>query len=186
MWTLLSLAAAGVLAGALGRWLLHRLGMPIPPPWCEICVAALWIASGWRPVPLAVAWFGVLLSASDLVRQRLPNALTLAAYPVVLLALTPEPVVLLRAAVFLALHALVWVLTPAAMGAGDVKLSGVVGLVLGSWSALAVGALLASVVTLVLAVTLRRRCGVPHGPGMLAAAWLLSVTQTTSGMPAPV
>ena len=178
MWTLLSLAAAGVLAGLLGRWLLHRLGMPIPPPWCELCVAALWVATGWRMVPLAVAWFGVLLTATDLVRQRLPNALTLTAYPVVLLALPLEPMVLLRATVFLAAHVLVWVLAPAAMGAGDVKLSGVVGLVAGSWSALATAALLASVITLVLALLLRRRGGVPHGPGMVAAAWLLAVTQT--------
>jgi leader peptidase (prepilin peptidase) / N-methyltransferase len=195
MWMVPLLFAAGLVAGGSGRCLLRglRRGTRVPPPWCELAVGALWALAGavlplwWLPVPLVVGWFGVLLAATDLARQRLPDALTLPAYPVVFVTLGavsllgPGPDPLLRsltaAVLFLAAHAVVRLTMPAALGAGDVKLSGVVGAVLGavSWPAVVVGAVAASLITLVLAVVLRRRGGVPHGPGMLAAAWLLTL-----------
>src|ERR1700716_1017574 len=80
--------AAGCCAGSLGRRLLGRLarGVALRPPWCELATGVLWalvawradfggMPAGWLPVPLALAWFGVLLAAADLVCRRLPNAL---------------------------------------------------------------------------------------------------------------
>lgn len=63
---------------------------------------------------------------------------------------------------------------------GDVKLAGVIGLVLGwvGWSALAVGALaaflLGGLVGLALIVLgrARRSTGIPFGPWMLGGAWV--------------
>src|SRR5437660_7825571 len=87
--------AVGGLAGGLGRQLLGRLrrGVSVPSPWCELGVATTWsvavarCAAGgqpwwWLPVPLAIAWLGVLLTIVDVRHRRLPDALTLPAYPV--------------------------------------------------------------------------------------------------------
>jgi len=74
---------------------LRRLprGVPVPVPVCTVAVAALWAAVGewasdglpvwWWPVPLVLGWAGVLLAGADLIARRLPDVLTLAAYPVV-------------------------------------------------------------------------------------------------------
>jgi leader peptidase (prepilin peptidase)/N-methyltransferase len=74
---------------------LRRLprGVPVPVPVCTVAVAALWAAVGeraseslpvwWWPVPLVLGWAGVLLVGADLIARRLPDVLTLAAYPVV-------------------------------------------------------------------------------------------------------
>ncbi|MCP2166667.1 Type IV leader peptidase family protein [Goodfellowiella coeruleoviolacea] len=196
---------AGVAAGHVGARLLARLrrGTRVPPPWCQLAVGLLWalvaarwagggLSGWWLPVPLALAWFGVLLSAVDLIHQRLPNALTLPAYPVfaALLAVAAGwaggwPVAvraLLGCLVFGGLHLLVHLVAPAALGAGDVKLSGSLGAVLAalSWSALPVAAVVAAGLTLVLGGLARftpvrwGRAGIPHGPGLLAATWLVA------------
>ena len=75
------------------------------------------------------------------------------------------------------------------LGLGDVKLAAPVGTVLSgaSWSALAVGAVLAAAITS--CVALLRLCvsrapphaAVPHGPSMLAAAWLLTLATAAGG-----
>jgi leader peptidase (prepilin peptidase)/N-methyltransferase len=187
------LLLTGVLAGWLGRLLLRRLsrGANVRPGWCEAGCGVLWgllglpvgIPALWLPVMLALSWFAVMLTATDLLHNRLPDALTLSAYPVfaALLAL-PGMSTLIRASVggvlFFCLHATVHYVVPQAMGGGDVKLSGSLGAVLGavSWSALAVALALAAVFTLGLrAVSLGRwRDRVPHGPGLLAATWILA------------
>ncbi|SHG14240.1 prepilin peptidase [Streptoalloteichus hindustanus] len=213
-WVLVALlVGAGVLAGAAGRVLLGRLprGVPVRPPWCELAVGGLTTVVGsraalgllplwWVAVPAALGWLAVLLTAADLARRRLPDALTLPAYPVAaallaIAALTgPGGVLGWRAfggaVVFGAAHALVRLVAPRAMGAGDVKLAGVLGAVLAAvdWAALLVGALLANLGTVVLAgasalsrgarsrdgpASARDR-GVPHGPGLLIAAWLVA------------
>jgi leader peptidase (prepilin peptidase)/N-methyltransferase len=78
---------------------------------------------------------------------------------------------------------------------GDVKPAGSVGAVLGSvgWAALVVGAGLAAVVTTALAIVsaasarLRRerftrwQSGVPHGPGLLIATWLVGSVPRNRG-----
>jgi leader peptidase (prepilin peptidase)/N-methyltransferase len=203
---------AGALAGRLGRWLLGRLrrGARIGAPWCELAVGVAWAAAvtrwcaggqpaWWLPVPLAVAWFGALLTATDLRHRRLPDALTLAAYPVLggLLAVASAAgaggALLLRGVVGVLLfggaHAVTHLLRPAALGAGDVKLAGSLGAVLGAVSlpALALGAVLAALVTAILGALARRvrRPGLPHGPGLVIAAWTVSVAAGTAALVPP-
>jgi leader peptidase (prepilin peptidase) / N-methyltransferase len=187
------LLLTGLLAGWLGRLLLRRLsrGADVRPGWCEAGCGVLWgllglavgISVSWLPVMLALSWFAVMLTATDLLHNRLPDALTLSAYPVfaVLLAVSGVSTLMrasVGAALFLCLHATVHFLAPHAMGGGDVKLAGSLGAVLGavSWFALAVALVLAAVFTLGLrAVSLGRwRDHVPHGPGLLASTWLLA------------
>ncbi|KAA2262003.1 prepilin peptidase [Solihabitans fulvus] len=204
---------AGWVFGALGARLLRRLprGASVRSPWCALAtgllwalVAARWFSGGlppwWLPVPLALAWFGVLLSTTDLLHHRLPNALTLPAYPAVaalltLAALTGGGTRVLAGAVlgclaFGLLHLVVHLIVPGALGAGDVKLSGSLGAVLGalSWWALPLAGLLACTLTLVgglLHAAARRppRVELPHGPGLLAATWLLATFPAAAAVP---
>ncbi|MFI9010586.1 prepilin peptidase [Actinosynnema sp. NPDC053489] len=179
---------SGFLAGAAGAGLLRRLprGADVCWLWCAAATAVLWFVAWalapptWLPVPLLVGWLGVLLTAVDLRHRRLPDAVTLPAYPLVGVTLWlcgADPWRALAGCVlFGGFHLLVHVLAPGAMGGGDVKLSGSLGAVLASvsWWALPAAAVLASLVTLALGVR-RRVGGVPHGPGLLAATWLVAV-----------
>jgi leader peptidase (prepilin peptidase)/N-methyltransferase len=198
--------SAGGIAGAAGRWLLGRLrrGTSVHKGWCELTVAALWAVLGWRlseghlplwwiPVPLLLIWLAVLLTATDLRHRRLPDALTLPAYPVAAAALAAaawlgggRPLAAgaaIGAAGFLAIHATVHLVRPGALGAGDVKLSGTIGGVLGAvgWPALILAAWLAAFCTLALRLLAPRRVtatwrdGVPHGPGLLAVTCLIAL-----------
>ncbi|HEX5400775.1 MAG TPA: A24 family peptidase [Pseudonocardiaceae bacterium] len=188
----------GTVVGALGRHIVNRaLRSPVcRPPWCELACAGLSALLGWRaaagllpswwlPVPLVLGWFAVPLTAADLARRRLPDVLTLPAYPliglVVALAATAGPDAglgcraLAGVILFGGAHALVRVLAPTAMGGGDVKLAGSLGAVLGAigWPAMAVAATLAAMGTALLAMA-RRMNHAPHGPSLLAATWLVA------------
>lgn len=195
-------ASAGAVAGVAGRWLLARLrrGTVVHSGWLAGVLALLWaflawrVASGqlplwWLPVPLALTWFAVLLTATDLRHRRLPDALTLPAYPVIAAATVLAATMgagwslPLRAAagaiVFCGVHALVHLSSPASLGAGDVKLSGSLGAVLGAvgWPAMVLAAGLAAMLTLTLGLLSRHRWrdGIPHGPGLLAATCLIAL-----------
>jgi leader peptidase (prepilin peptidase)/N-methyltransferase len=189
--------AAGTAAGILGRRIVNRaVHGASRPPWPELACALLSALVGWRaaadllpswwlPVPLVLGWFAVPLVAADLARRRLPDVLTLPAYPILGLTIAfaaaagPGPGLALSALagtlVFGAAHALVRVLAPAAMGGGDVKLAGSLGAVLGAlgWPALAIAATAAAGVTATFALVTRARAA-PHGPGLLAATWLVA------------
>ncbi|SDN70494.1 prepilin peptidase [Allokutzneria albata] len=199
----LSGLVAGVVAGAGTRVVLGRLdrGASVRPPWCELAVGVLWaIMCGvgaplwWLPVQLAIAWFAVALTAVDLCHRRLPDALTLPAYPIVGLVLLPAvlagpgPPLVVRAvcgaALFLVVHAVVRMVSPDSLGAGDVKLSGSLGAVAGAveWVALPVVVVLAAVITAIVGVffgCLRRSESgggqIPHGPGLLLATVVLAL-----------
>ena len=187
-------------AGAFGRWVLRRAPSPAPVPAWPVAgvTCALWVAAGWRwlgggwpswwlPVPLVLTALAVPLAVVDLRHRRLPDVLTLPAYPllgtaVVAAALFGPGVglalrALLAGLVFGCSHLLVHALSRRSLGAGDVKLSGAVGGVLGAvgWPAMFVGAAIAGVITVLLAVWPGWRDGVPHGPGLLGAAWLVSL-----------
>jgi leader peptidase (prepilin peptidase)/N-methyltransferase len=155
------------------------------------------LPSWWLPVPLVLTALAVPLIAADLRYRRLPDVLTVRAYPLLGLALGiaalsgPGVGLLLRAlsagVAFGGLHLLVHALSRRSLGAGDVKLAAALGAVLGavSWAALIVAAVLAAVLTTALAAVQvavrRRRDGVPHGPGLLVAAWLVAVFPGTGG-----
>jgi leader peptidase (prepilin peptidase)/N-methyltransferase len=189
-------AGTGALAGALTRLGLSRLrrGTPVEPPWCEAGTGTLWavvaalavtglVESRWVPLLAALAWLGVAGSATDMSRRRLPNALTLPAVPLVVGALVPAgTAAVLRgvagAVLLAAAYAAVHLVSPPAMGAGDVKLALPVGAAVTgpAWSALPVAALLAAVLSAVVAgcalAVGRARWGsrLPHGPVLLASA----------------
>jgi leader peptidase (prepilin peptidase)/N-methyltransferase len=184
-WTVL-----GFLAGAAGAWLLRRLrrGADVHWLWCAVPNSLLWTAAGlrhppahWLAVTLALGWFAVLLTATDVLHRRLPDALTLPAYPVLAALLVPAGLdVGLRALagglLFGLGHLVVRLVSPGALGGGDVKLAVPLGAVLGavSYGALALGAVLASGLSLLVGLT-RPDGGIPHGPGLLASTWLLAV-----------
>ncbi|HJQ46810.1 MAG TPA: prepilin peptidase, partial [Amycolatopsis sp.] len=92
---------AGVGAGLLTSFVLVRARSPAPVPAASVAAATgvLWALvatrrlsggwpSWWLPVPLLVTALAVPLVAADLRHRRLPNALTLPAYPALGLALT--------------------------------------------------------------------------------------------------
>ncbi|MGH3758969.1 prepilin peptidase [Actinophytocola sp.] len=200
-------AAGGATAGFAGRSLLAHLrrGTVVHSGWLAGAVALLWaavasrVASGhvpawWLPVPLALTWFATLLTVVDLRHRRLPDALTLPAYPAMAAATALSAIlgddwsIALRAAsgalLFGTLHAAVHVVRPRSLGAGDVKLSGSVGAALAAsgWPALVLAAVLAALVTLLLGALTRppRGDGIPHGPGLLAATCLFTTFPTAA------
>ncbi|MBF4614332.1 prepilin peptidase [Curtobacterium sp. VKM Ac-1376] len=139
---------------------------------------------------LYVMAISISLTLIDLDTHTLPNRIVLPAYivlPVLLLAASAVSGdwgaalrgvigLVVLGGVYLALALAV----PGGMGLGDVKLAGVLGLVLAylGWGPLAVGSfaafLLGGTFAVVLLVVHRagRRSGIPFGPWMLAGAWL--------------
>ncbi|QWS33404.1 prepilin peptidase [Curtobacterium aetherium] len=132
----------------------------------------------------------IALALIDAEVHRLPNAIVLPAYPVlaVLLvtssALSGDWAALGRAGTGLVVlggaYLLLALAVPGGMGLGDVKLAGVLGMVLAylGWGPLTVGAFGAFVLGGTFAIGLmvsgraRRGSGVPFGPWMLGGAWL--------------
>lgn len=200
-WEPVALAAlAGALAGAASRRLLTRLprGTPVSPGWSEIPTALLWSlvairwATGglpiwWVPTALALTWLAVPLVLVDSRCRRLPDALTLPAYPLFACTLVPAAITgggtrlavaaVVGSLVFIGLHWAIAAVWRGSLGAGDVKLAGSLGAVLGPVGlfALPLAMLGASLATLGLYMCAPRRwrVGIPHGPGMLAAACLI-------------
>lgn len=187
---------AGALGGAGVRALLARLrrGVLVPALPCAGALALLWavpcgvVAAGagagaWLPAWLGLGVLVVAGSATDLTARRLPNALTVPSFPLALAALAPLGARAVAAGVLGALvlgaaHLAVHLLAPCALGAGDVKLAPACGAVLAaaSWTAVAVAPVLAAFGVIALGVaagTLRRGHGVPWGPPLLIATWVL-------------
>jgi leader peptidase (prepilin peptidase)/N-methyltransferase len=141
------------------------------------------------PAFLAVAALGIPLAALDLACQRLPDPLVLLGLLVTVpvLVLAGPTGALIRGgigAVVLFLGYLLLALVPrSGLGFGDVKLAGLLGLLLGwvGWPAIALGAMLPHLingpVVLVLLFTrkVKRDSAVPLGPALLAGAWLAVV-----------
>jgi leader peptidase (prepilin peptidase)/N-methyltransferase len=145
------------------------------------------------PAFLVLAAAGITLAVIDLDVRRLPDAITLPAYPVIAVLLTGASLLtdttrgaldtLGRAALSglaaLLLYGLLSLPRSSQLGFGDVKLAGLLGLALGwlSWSALASGLVLGFGYGALYAVVLlaTRRAGwrsrVPFGPAMLAGAF---------------
>ncbi len=196
------LLALAALVGLSSGWAASRLinretarSIPIAIP--MLATAALCIAAAWRfglawdlPVYVYFAMVSVPLTIIDLRTHRLPNNLTLSAYPVVLLGLAAPAAIaglwselgraLLAGAVLLAFFSLLHVINPGGMGLGDVKLAGPMGALLGwaAWSAVITGTFISFVLAALVGLTLMalgrvgRRSALPFGPFMLAGAWV--------------
>lgn len=148
------------------------------------------VPAAMLPALLYWAAVSIALALIDLDHHRLPNAIVLPSYIVtaalLLLAsvLTGDYGKLVSAAIgLIALGGLYWVLAvayPGGMGFGDVKLAGVLGMLLGwlGWAHLIVGGfsafLLGGLFGLMLLAARRatRKSRVPFGPFMLAGAWV--------------
>jgi leader peptidase (prepilin peptidase)/N-methyltransferase len=147
--------------------------------------------TGLRPAAVAFAWAAgaaVVLGAVDLASHRLPDRVTYPAAAVAAAGLLVDAAVLgtwpallraaLAAAVAFGLAALAAAISPAGLGFGDVKLLGVLGLLLGwvGWGVLLTGVFLGllagAVVSLVLLASRRVswRSAVPFGPPLIAGA----------------
>jgi leader peptidase (prepilin peptidase)/N-methyltransferase len=168
-----------------------RLG---PPVWVTAATGGLvfgtlaWALGPVRVLPafLAVAALGVLLAAIDIASHRLPDPLVALGFvlAVPLLAVGGIRFRALEAAIVMFGGYLVLALLPRAnLGFGDVKLAGLLGLLLGwlGWPAVLLGALLPHLingpVVLVLLASrkVRRDSELPLGPALLAGAWLAVV-----------
>jgi leader peptidase (prepilin peptidase)/N-methyltransferase len=152
---------------------------------------------------LAFLVLSIKLTIVDAREHRLPNKLVAlsAAIGVATIAitalLTADPQLLLRGltcaagafAVYLALHLLSRTKNGAGLGAGDVKLSAVLGLYLGWVSVdaavlgIASGFVLGALFSLALIAIRRgnRRTKVAFGPWMLAGAWLVIAVVAANG-----
>jgi leader peptidase (prepilin peptidase)/N-methyltransferase len=202
------LALVLLVAGCVGPWLARvsvRLAARDPDALASrvrigvmtVLLAALLVGAvgltGLRPATLALAWAAgaaVVLGAVDLVSHRLPDRVTFPAYAVCAGALLVDAAVLgswsallragLAAAAAFALSAAAAAITPEGLGYGDVKLIGLLGLVLGwaGWGVLLTGVFLGlltgAVASLVLVATRRAgwRTALPFGPPLLVGAVL--------------
>jgi leader peptidase (prepilin peptidase)/N-methyltransferase len=131
---------------------------------------------------------GVALAAIDISVQRLPDRLTLPAFPVLIMLLAAAAVIghddgalvraLLGGTALAAGYLLLALLRPGQLGGGDIKLAGLAGLTLGwlGWPTLVAGACLGFVLSAVVSVALlatRRitlRSAICFGPSLLGGA----------------
>jgi leader peptidase (prepilin peptidase)/N-methyltransferase len=154
--------------------------------------------TGARPGLLALGWAAgaaVVLGAVDLAAHRLPDRVTGSSAVVCAAALVVDAAVVgswhaLVRAVLAALAAgagagLAWLLVPAGLGLGDVKLLALLGLVLGwlGWGVLLAGVFLGllagslAAVVLVAAGRAGWRTALPFGPPLLTGAALAAALQ---------
>ncbi|MFL6144149.1 MAG: prepilin peptidase [Labedaea sp.] len=212
---LVLVTALGLAVGSFLNVVVHRVPRRESPismryPLVELGTAVLfgavtgWLAGLDRLAALpAYLWFaavGLALAVIDAGCRRLPNALVLPSYPVLVVLLLGATLAVgdwpamtragIGAVALFGLYFLLAVVHPAGMGWGDVKLSGLIGLMLGylSWAALVVGAfagfLLGAVAGVVVLVSRRgdRKTALPFGPFMLAGA-LLAMFVADPGRP---
>lgn len=174
-----------------------RLGTPaVLELATAVVLAAVLGRLAGRPEVLAYAVLGVLgvaLAAVDIAVRRLPDRLTLPAYPVIVALFaaaavaTGQPQPLLRAlaggVALVAGYLALALLRPGQLGGGDIKLAGLLGVALAwlGWPALLAGAALGFVLAAVFALVmlaarqLTLRSEVPFGPFMLLGALLVVV-----------
>jgi leader peptidase (prepilin peptidase)/N-methyltransferase len=136
------------------------------------------------------ALLSLVLAVVDVRTHRLPDRLVLPAYPALLVLLAVASALraswselgraLVAGAVVFAFFLLLRLAQPGGMGGGDVKLAGLIGIVLGyaGWAGVVVGLfaafLLGGAYSVLLIVRRRadRRTAIPFGPWMLLGAWV--------------
>ncbi len=139
---------------------------------------------------IGFACLSLLLAAVDARTHRLPDRLVLPAYPILLLLLAAASALrqewsslgraVIAGGVVFAFFLVLRLAYPGGMGGGDVKLAGVIGIMLGyaGWGAVAVGVfaafLLGGLYSLLLIAQRRadRTTAVPFGPWLLLGAWI--------------
>ncbi len=158
--------------------------------------------SALLPAYAYLALLSIPLAVIDVREHRLPDRLTLPSCPVALALLGAAALAhggssggrhylhaLAGLAGCAAFYGVLWLISPASIGLGDVKLAGVLGLYLG-WSGLGAtmagllgGFVLAAVVGMVLIAAGRatRKTHIPFGPFMLAATLAVLLTPALSG-----
>lgn len=142
------------------------------------------------PALLYLVSISIALSLIDIDVKRLPDAIVLPSYPVLLVLLGVASLVegdwwsfvrvLIGAAAGFAFYFLLAFIYPAGMGFGDVKLAGVLGAALAwyGWAPLLVGGfagfLLGGVIGVLLILSGRgtRKSMIPFGPYMILGTWL--------------
>ncbi|GIH27365.1 hypothetical protein Aph01nite_56750 [Acrocarpospora phusangensis] len=182
-------AKAAVL-GAVRRWPLPR-----PPFLAEAATGLAFAVLAWRfeGSPLLAAMLyavftGVVLALVDWWTWRLPDVVTLPSYLIVIGLLAPTGRLGVGVVCGLALggiYLLLWLVRPAGIGLGDVKLAGLLGMVTGAASVNAaiiagIGAhLLGALYAVGLLVTGKgdRTSEFPFGPFMLLAAFAAVVAE---------
>jgi leader peptidase (prepilin peptidase)/N-methyltransferase len=200
---LVALAAAGLLAGPWLALVAARLAardhaarpsgvaVVVTAQLAGVLLAGAWWVGGARPGTAALVWFAgsaLVLGATDLAAHRLPDVVTFPAGAVCTAAFVLDAAVLgtwaallravLAGAVAFGVGALAAAVSPEALGFGDVKLLGLLGLVLGwaGWAVLMtgifVGLLVGALGSLVLLATRRVgwRTAIPFGPPLLVGA----------------
>ena len=178
-------------------------------PLVELATGLLFAAAAYRfPLPYGIpaqyivatvmilvallyfAAISVALTGIDLDTHKLPNTIVLPSYIVVAALLTAASVVygdytqllpaLIGAVAMFVVYFAMALAYPGGMGFGDVKLAGVIGLLLGflGWGILIVGAFAAFLLGGLFGIALlatrraRRGSGIPFGPWMLGGAWV--------------
>lgn len=196
-------AGIGVAVGVLARWWVGRLArgvvLPIGPVealGAVLVPLSLWLTGGRGDgapvVALVLVVLVLLLAPVDAVTHRLPDAVTLPAFPLTLVALATTTVVVglpwsglwrgLGCTLVVGLLALgaAW-LSPRSLGLGDVKLLPTLALATGFLSVVHLGLALALAVMAaglwslggLLLRLLDRRSAVPLGPFLLLASWFV-------------
>ncbi|MEV6272293.1 prepilin peptidase [Kribbella sp. NPDC051936] len=180
-----------------GRCADCRLPISVRYPLVELATGLLFAAIALRFDTVAVLpaylWFagaGVALALIDLDVRRLPNAIVVPSYPVLLALLAGAAAwehhwwalgrAVVGGAVLFGFYLLLVVAYPAGMGWGDVKLSGLVGGVLAflSWQTFLIGAFAAFLLGAVVGVAVMlagrggRKTALPFGPFMIGGVLL--------------
>jgi leader peptidase (prepilin peptidase) / N-methyltransferase len=181
----------------------HAVGTPAVLELVTAAVLALLAGRfGGQPLTLALGFLGALgvaLAAIDISVQRLPDRLTLPAYPVLTALLAIAAVTghdlaalwraLLGGLVLGAAYLLLGLVRPGQLGGGDIKLAGLAGLALGwlGWRAVLTGAalgfVLAGLAGLVLLAARRvtLRGTISFGPFLLGGALLVILAAGPAG-----
>ena len=179
----------------------RSLGTPLTLELATAAVLALLLGRfGGQADVVAFAFLGVLgvaLAAIDIAVQRLPDRLTLPAYPILITLLAAAAIVghdvgslvraLLGGLALAGCFLLLALLRPGQLGEGDIKLAGIAGLALGwlGWPSLVFGAALGFVLSAVVSVALlaaRRvtlHSAICFGPFLLGGALIAMITSRT-------
>ncbi len=174
------------------------LGTPLVLELSTAIVLALLLGRfGAQPDVVAFGFFGVLgvaLAAIDIATQRLPDPLTLPAYPILIILLAGAALAshdfaalaraLLGGLALAGAYLLLALVRPGQLGGGDIKLAGLAGLALGwlGWPTLIAGAALGFVLSALVSLALlaaRRitlRSAICFGPFLIGGALLAMLT----------